>query len=183
MKKIGFIVARDVYSTIGTGTDLPDWSLKDDLRFFQRQTAGCPIIMGRKNYESIPERFRPLPNRNNIVLSHNPLWDAGSDDVRSFQSLWDALSYAEQCAGDIIWIIGGAEIYRLALPRTELIHLTRVQAIVGVACFTRYTELLAHVSSHGIYYFVPGLLKHFDTEAIYAIVAPRPMLMLSGDQD
>ena len=59
----------------------------------------------------------------------------------------------------------------------------RIQAIVGVACFTRYTELLAHRSSHGIYYFVPGLLKHFDTEAIYALIAPRPMLMLSGDQD
>jgi dienelactone hydrolase len=59
----------------------------------------------------------------------------------------------------------------------------RVRAVVGVACFTRYTELLAHGSSHGIYYFVPGLLKHFDTEAIYALTAPRPMLMLSGDQD
>lgn len=59
----------------------------------------------------------------------------------------------------------------------------RVKAIVGVACFTRYTELLAHGSSHGIYYFVPGILKHFDAEAIYALTAPRPMLMLSGDQD
>jgi dienelactone hydrolase len=59
----------------------------------------------------------------------------------------------------------------------------RPQAIVGVACFTRYTELLAHGSSHGIYYFVPGILKHFDTEAICALVAPRPMLQLSGDQD
>lgn len=59
----------------------------------------------------------------------------------------------------------------------------RIKAIVGVACFTRYTELMAHSSSHGIYYFVPGVLKHFDTEAIYALVAPRPMLQLSGDQD
>jgi len=59
----------------------------------------------------------------------------------------------------------------------------RVKAIVGVACFTRYTELMAHASSHGIYYFVPGILRHFDSEAIYALVAPRPMLMLSGDQD
>jgi dienelactone hydrolase len=59
----------------------------------------------------------------------------------------------------------------------------RLQAIVGVACFTRYTELLAHGSSHGIYYFVPGILQHFDTEAIYALVAPRPMLQLSDDQD
>lgn len=61
----------------------------------------------------------------------------------------------------------------------------RVKAIVGVACFTRYTDLIAHgnLRMHGIYYFVPGLLEHFDTEAIYSLVAPRPMLMLSGDQD
>jgi dienelactone hydrolase len=61
----------------------------------------------------------------------------------------------------------------------------RVKAVVGVACFTRYTELIAHgnLRKHGIYYFVPGVLSHFDTEAIYSLVAPRPMLMLSGDQD
>jgi dienelactone hydrolase len=61
----------------------------------------------------------------------------------------------------------------------------RVRAVVGVACFTRYTELLAHgnLRMHGIYYFVPGVLTQFDTEAIYSLVAPRPMLMLSGDQD
>jgi dienelactone hydrolase len=61
----------------------------------------------------------------------------------------------------------------------------RIQAIAGVACFTRYTELIAHgqLRSHGIYYFVPGVLRHFDTEAIYSLTAPRPMLMLSGDQD
>jgi dienelactone hydrolase len=61
----------------------------------------------------------------------------------------------------------------------------RIQATVGVACFTRYTELLAHgnLRKHGIYYFVPGVLQHFDTEAIYALSAPRPMLQLSGDQD
>jgi len=61
----------------------------------------------------------------------------------------------------------------------------RVKAIVGVICFTRYTELLAHgnLRMHGIYYFVPGVLAHFDTEAIYSLIAPRPMLMLSGDRD
>lgn len=59
----------------------------------------------------------------------------------------------------------------------------RVHAIVGVACFTRYTELMAHGKTHGIYYYVPGILQHFDTEAILALVAPRPMLQLSGDQD
>jgi predicted dienelactone hydrolase len=61
----------------------------------------------------------------------------------------------------------------------------RVRAIAGVVCFTRYTELIEHgyLRYHGIYYFVPGMLQHFDTEAIHALVAPRPHLELSGDQD
>ena len=61
----------------------------------------------------------------------------------------------------------------------------RVQAVVGIACFTRFTDLIAHgnLRMHGIYYFVPGIMEHFDSEAIYALVAPRPMLMLSGDED
>lgn len=61
----------------------------------------------------------------------------------------------------------------------------RVKAQVGVACFTRYTELIAHgnLRRHGIYYFVPGVFKHFDTEAIFALSAPKPNLQLSGDED
>ena len=61
----------------------------------------------------------------------------------------------------------------------------RVKAQVGVACFTRYTELIAHgnLRRHGIYYFVPGVFKHFDTEAIFALSAPNPNLQLSGDED
>jgi dienelactone hydrolase len=61
----------------------------------------------------------------------------------------------------------------------------RIKAVVGVACFTRYTELIAHgnLRMHGIYYFVPGLFKHFDMEALHALIAPRPHLELSGDQD
>ena len=61
----------------------------------------------------------------------------------------------------------------------------RVKAIVGVACFTRYSNLIANAGMkyHGIYYYVPGILQHFDTEAIHALIAPRPHLELSGDQD
>ena len=61
----------------------------------------------------------------------------------------------------------------------------RIKGTVGIACFTRYTELIAHgnLRRHGIYYFVPSVARHFDTEVIYALVAPRPMLQLSGDQD
>ncbi len=61
----------------------------------------------------------------------------------------------------------------------------RIKAVVGVACFTRYTELIAHgnLRKHGIYYFVPGVFQHFDMEALHALIAPRPHLELSGDQD
>jgi hypothetical protein len=61
----------------------------------------------------------------------------------------------------------------------------RVKAIVGVACFTRYQELIAqgYLQAHGIYYFVPGMLKYFDTEAVMGLIAPRPFLVLTGDSD
>ena len=61
----------------------------------------------------------------------------------------------------------------------------RVKAVAAAVCFTRYTELIHHgeLRAHGVYYFVPGMLKHFDTEAVFSLVAPRPMLQLSGDQD
>jgi lysophospholipase L1-like esterase/dienelactone hydrolase len=61
----------------------------------------------------------------------------------------------------------------------------RVAAVVGVACMTRYQNLIAHgdLAAHGVYYFVFGLLKHFDTEAVFALIAPRPLLMLTGDLD
>jgi dienelactone hydrolase len=61
----------------------------------------------------------------------------------------------------------------------------RIKAVVGVACFTRYEDLIAirELSAHGIYYFVPGLLKHFDSEGVMALLAPRPFLALTGDRD
>jgi dienelactone hydrolase len=107
-------------------------------------------------------------------------------------TLWGLMLRDEQCLLD--WLATRPEVDMTRVGATGMsMGCTRawwlaaiddrVHAIAGVACFTRYKELLAHRSSHGIYYFVPGILKHFDTEAIYALVAPRPMLMLSGDED
>lgn len=110
------------------------------------------------------------------------------------RSLWGMMLREEQCLIDYLQSRPEVDKERIAatgmsMGCTRAWWLAaiddRVQAIVGVACFTRYTELIAHgnLRKHGIYYFVPGVLRHFDTEAIYALVAPRPMLMLSGDQD
>lgn len=125
--------------------------------------------------------------------------DAGGQELSLFKlhlwqgrTLWGMMLRDEQCLLDYLETRPELDKRRLgatgmSMGCTRAWWLAaideRPQAIVGVACFTRYTELLAHNSSHGIYYFVPGLLKHFDTEAIYACVAPRPMLQLSGDQD
>jgi dienelactone hydrolase len=110
------------------------------------------------------------------------------------RSLWGMMLRDEQCLLDYLQTRTEVDSQRIAatgmsMGCTRAWWLAaiddRVRAIVGVACFTRYTELIAHgnLRKHGIYYFVPGILRHFDTEAIYALVAPRPMLMLSGDQD
>ena len=110
------------------------------------------------------------------------------------RSLWGMMLRDEQCLIDYLGTRPEVDPERIAatgmsMGCTRSWWLAaiddRVKAIVGVACFTRYTELLAHgnLRMHGIYYFVPGVFAHFDTEAIYALVAPHPMLMLSGDQD
>jgi dienelactone hydrolase len=110
------------------------------------------------------------------------------------RSLWGMMLRDEQCLIDYLQTRPEVDGKRIAatgmsMGCTRAWWLAaiddRVGPIVGVACFTRYTELLAHgnLRKHGIYYFVPRVLRHFDTEAIYALVAPRPMLMLSGDQD
>jgi dienelactone hydrolase len=110
------------------------------------------------------------------------------------RSLWGMMVRDEQCLIDYLETRPEVDRKRIAatgmsMGCTRSWWLAavddRIQAIVGVACFTRYTELIAHANlrKHGIYYFVPAVFKHFDTEAIYSLVAPRPMLMLSGDQD
>jgi hypothetical protein len=110
------------------------------------------------------------------------------------RSLWGMMLREEQCLIDYLQTRPEVDKDRIAatgmsMGCTRSWWLAaideRIKAVVGVACFTRYTELIAHgnLRSHGIYYFVPGVLQHFDTEAIHALIAPRPHLELSGDQD
>lgn len=110
------------------------------------------------------------------------------------RSLWGMMVRDEQCLLDYLETRPEVDKSRLGVTGMSMGCTRgwwvsalddRVKAQVGVACFTRYTDLIAHgnLRKHGIYYFVPGVFKHFDTEAIYALSAPRPMLQLSGDQD
>jgi dihydrofolate reductase len=119
---ISLIVAASTNNVIGFQGDLP-WRLSGDLKRFKALTMGKPIVMGRKTYESIG---RPLPGRQNIVVTRNPDFVAeGCDVVSSVDAAIEAAGDAEE-----IMIIGGSNIYDAFLPRAHRIYLTRVQAEV-----------------------------------------------------
>mgnify|MGYP000117573693 CR=1 FL=1 len=124
MPRINLIFARAANGVIGKDNTMP-WHLPEDLAHFKRQTQGCPVVMGRKTFESIG---RPLPQRHNIVLTRQVGFSARDPAVTVVSTLQAAL----QAAGDVpeVMIIGGAEIYQLALPLAQRIILTRVHANV-----------------------------------------------------
>lgn len=126
---ISAIAAVAENGVIGREGGLP-WHLPDDLKFFQRTTLGHPVIMGRKNWESIPLKYRPLRDRVNIVVSRNEGYDAPGAVV--FGSLTDALDHARSNGGTEAFVIGGGQIYSeaLAMNVIDRIYLTRVHAQV-----------------------------------------------------
>jgi dihydrofolate reductase len=129
---ISLIVAASTNNVIGFKGDLP-WRLSGDLKRFKALTMGKPIVMGRKTYESIG---RPLPGRQNIVVTRNPdLVAEGCDVVSSVDAAIEAAGDAEE-----IMIIGGSHIYEAFLPRADRIYLTRVQAEVEGDAF--FPELM-----------------------------------------
>lgn len=131
---ISLIVAVADNDVIGVNNDLP-WRLPNDLQRFKALTLGKPIIMGRKTFASIG---RPLPGRNNIVISREAgLHIEGCTVVNS-------LDAALQCATDAVefMVIGGAEIYKQALPRAQRVYLTQVHATIdGDAAFPQLSGL------------------------------------------
>lgn len=120
---ISLIVATGDNNVIGRDNALI-WHLPADMKFFKEKTSGHCIITGRKNYESIPEKFRPLPNRTNIVITRQADYKAPGAIV--VNSLEDALKKAKECDEKEIFIIGGAEIFRQSLPITDRIYLTEI---------------------------------------------------------
>jgi dihydrofolate reductase len=120
--RVALVVAMAQNGVIGKGGGLP-WHLPDDLKYFKVVTSGKPVLMGRRTFDSIG---RPLPGRRNLVLSRAAGAAPGVEYVRSVeQALALAAGAAELC------VIGGAEVYALALPLATRIYLTRVQAVVA----------------------------------------------------
>lgn len=137
---ISLIVAMDKNRLIGANGRLP-WHLPDDMKWFREQTMGKPVIMGRKTFESIPERFRPLPGRHNIVLTHRR--DYAAEGVTVVHTIEAALT----AAGDVaeIVVIGGAELYTQLLPQADRLYLTQIDAeFDGDAYFPEFDLAVWH---------------------------------------
>lgn len=110
---------------IGRDGGMP-WHLPGDLAHFRARTAGRPVVMGRRTWESLPPRFRPLPGRRNLVLTADAGWAA--DGAERVASLDDAVA---TCAGaDELMVIGGGRLYAAALPRADALVLTEIDADV-----------------------------------------------------
>lgn len=121
--KLHLIFARAANGTIGKDGTMP-WHLPEDLAHFKRTTLGSPVIMGRKTWESLPPKFRPLPGRLNVVVTRQTDWQAAGANVA--HSLPEAITLCE--AADDAWIIGGAEIYAQAMPLANTAVVTEIEA-------------------------------------------------------
>jgi dihydrofolate reductase len=113
--RVGLIWAQASGGVIGDGKTIP-WHVPEDMAHFKAITGGHPVVMGRKTWDSLPARFRPLPGRRNIVVTRNAQWSAEGAETAS--SVEDALTLVD---GSTVWVMGGGEIYRAAMPfATEL---------------------------------------------------------------
>ncbi len=127
--KVSAIVATAKNNVIGKDNDIP-WYLPADLKYFKRVTLGHHIIMGRKCFESIG---RPLPKRTNIIITRNTFFTASNALI--CHSLEDAFSIALDNGEEEVFVIGGGEIYRQAMPFVDKIYLTEVDLVIEGTVF------------------------------------------------
>ena len=150
--QLHLIYARAANGVIGINGALP-WHLPEDLAHFKRTTLGCPVIMGRKTWDSLPAKFRPLPGRINVVITRQPDWN--EIGAQPSQSLLQALQICEQNAH--VWVIGGAQIYAQALPLAHSVVVTEIAQDFDGDAFApalgpEWAELARedHVSAQGL---------------------------------
>ncbi|MFJ4044988.1 dihydrofolate reductase [Microbacterium sp. NPDC089987] len=114
----GLIWAQARGGVIGAGGGMP-WHVPEDLAHFKEVTSGAPVIMGRRTWDSLPERFRPLPGRENIVITRSQDWSA--EGARRVAGIAEAVRGQER-----VWIIGGAEIFRQVIDDADRLEVTEL---------------------------------------------------------
>lgn len=182
---------------MGVNGGMP-WRLSPDLRYFKAMTIGCPVIMGRGTWDAMPPKFRPLPGRENIVVTHNP--DFVADGARSFTSIDAALDYAREWLenrevlesqesvsqdspldGRAIWVIGGAAILRemLANYHADAAYVTQIEAKVAADTFAPNIHALVdagkwHVAREGEFEEAPLKVGSESNPARYRSMVYEP---------
>ncbi len=116
------IFARAANGVIGKDNTIP-WHIPEDMAHFKQLTQGCAVIMGRKTWDSLPPRFRPLPGRTNIVVTRQGDWQA--EGAQRAASLPEALAMCD--ASQTTWVIGGGQIYAEALPLADCVEVTEIE--------------------------------------------------------
>lgn len=146
---LGLILARASNGVIGLRGQLP-WHVPQDLAHFRRITRGWPVIMGRLTWQSLPERFRPLPERLNIVLSRNAHFEAPG--AQRAADIGQAIAIAQRAGFEQAWVMGGAQIYAQALPLASVVELTEIgRAFEGDAFAPELpTQDWCEISAHSI---------------------------------
>lgn len=149
------IYARSRNNVIGVNGDLP-WHLPEDLAHFKRTTLGQAVIMGRVTWESIPDKFRPLPGRTNVVVSRQTDFSApGAQVVSSLQAAMDLFT-----AEEVVWLIGGAQLYAQAMPLAKQLVITEIDTNYEGDAFApsiqatewKETQRTTHTSAQGLGY-------------------------------
>jgi dihydrofolate reductase len=128
----GLIWAQANNGVIGAGGGMP-WYVPEDLAHFKEVTFGAPVIMGRRTWDSLPERFRPLPDRENIVITRSQDWAA--DGARRAAGIEDAVRGQER-----VWVIGGAEIFRQVIGDADRLEVTELDIDVDGDAFAPSVE-------------------------------------------
>jgi len=123
--KISMIVAKASDNAIGKDNDMI-WHLPDDLKYFKDKTRNHHILMGRKNFDSLGEKYQPLPKRTNIVITRNTDWQ--HEGVKVFHNIENGIAFAKENNEEELFIIGGGQIYEACLPLADCLYITEVEA-------------------------------------------------------
>ncbi|WP_173922138.1 dihydrofolate reductase [Agromyces sp. Marseille-P2726] len=124
---VGLVWAEAHGGVIGRDGRLP-WHVPEDLAHFKAVTLGTPVIMGRRTWESLPEQFRPLPGRDNIVVTRDPAWAA--DGAVRAGSIDEALAAAAASGPDRVSVIGGGELFAALIDDADVVELTEIDLTV-----------------------------------------------------
>jgi len=139
-------VARN--GVIGDGQGMP-WHVPEDMTHFREVTSGCPVVMGRRTWESLPPRFRPLPGRHNIVVTRQTQWAAQGAEVAASlpQALERARAVAAAAGARQVCVLGGGEVYAQALPLADGLELTLIDRdFEGTTRFPQVSDQLFEIT-------------------------------------